>query len=373
MNTSYQRQNFRDIFIASAYAGLDLQNENGTFPPGHNGSWNVLETHVRNTGHWIITCAKAYELTQDVAFKDAVERAGNFLLSPDACPFGHTYRIMQKKGWETNGIVGQAWVLEALLAAWKVLDNDDYLQAAHSLVIAHSFNRKLSLWHITSLEGQVTKEHTTLNQQIWFTACAHQVGLKTNDPDILEKSTASANNFSGIAKFNGNFIHMIVNEKIYSKYDWKTFFKWKWKFFKDRRIFDLLSKGYISYSLYPLAILHESDNSLQLWKTEDFHALYLSSFFYMEDHVFKYSIDDNPYAFSYHPTGFEAAYILDTFSHYLNNPKRNSKDWIEKQINQHFDFQKNLMCKNTYDPNTLAARLYEVTRISDMDIEIETR
>ena len=74
-----------------------------------------------------------------------------------------------------------------------------------------------------------------------------------------------------------------------------------------------------------------------------------------------------------HPTGFEAAYILDTFSHYLNNPKRNSKDWIEKQINQHFDFQKNLMCKNTYDPNTLAARLYEVTRISDMDIEIETR
>jgi hypothetical protein len=28
------------------------------------------------------------------------------------------------------------------------------------------------------------------------------------------------------------------------------------------------------------------------------------------------------------------------------------------------------MCKNTNDPNTLSARLYEITRINDMDIDL---
>jgi hypothetical protein len=91
----------------------------------------------------------------------------------------------------------------------------------------------------------------------------------------------------------------------------------------------------------------------------------------MDKYAFEYSLKDNPYAFSYHPTGFEAAYILESFGEYYDQPKRSVEDWVEKQVNQHYDFQKNLMCKNTCDPDTLAARLYELTRLKNLEIEIE--
>jgi hypothetical protein len=52
---------------------------------------------------------------------------------------------MKQNGWATNGIVGQAWVMEALLAAYHAIKNDQYLEVAHDLVKQHSFNEKLSL------------------------------------------------------------------------------------------------------------------------------------------------------------------------------------------------------------------------------------
>jgi hypothetical protein len=108
--------------------------------------------------------------------------------------------------------------------------------------------------------------------------------------------------------------------------------------------------------------LHEVDKSLSVWKNKGFRDYYLASIDYMDKDVFEYSVEDNPYAFSYHPTGFEAAFIFESFEQCYDHPKRTVKDWVEKQIDQHYNFQTNLMCKNTCDQHTLAARLYELTR-----------
>ena len=359
-----------NIIIASAQAGLKLQRDDGSFPSGHNGSWNVQETPVRNTAHWLLTQAKAYEITQNITFKDAVEKAGVYLMGSKARPFGYTFHIMERKGWSTNGIVGQAWVLEALLTAYQILQNDKFMDAARDLVMKHSFNKKLSLWCITTLEGKISREHTTLNQQIWFTALAHKVGMMTNDSHIRENTVLSANSFPGLFKYNGKFIHMIVSEKIYLKYDIKSYLMWKWNFIKNRKNFDALSKGYIAYSLYPLALLHETDRSLPVWNNPRLRKLIASSLVYLDRYIFRYAVEDNPYAFTYHPTGFETAFILESFSGFSDQTKRTKKDWITKQLDQHYDFQDNLMCKNTCDPVTLSARLYEATRIKDMNIEV---
>jgi hypothetical protein len=360
----------KDILLNTARMGTLLQKRDGSFPPGHNGLWNVLETPVRNTAHWLITCAKAYELSGNKSFRNAVRKAGQFLLSSEARPFKATYHIMAKKGWATNGIVGQAWVIEALVAAYFLLDDETYLSVAQELVSGHHFNRDFCLWHMRGLDGTLGKEHTTLNQQIWFTAMAHKIGLLTKDKAILEKSAFSANGMGNICKFNGRFIHMIVNEKVYWMKDKRKMLSWKWKFVRNWKHYDTLSKGYISYSLYPLALLHESDQSLKLWESEGFRKCYLASLRYLEKHVFEYKIDDNPYAFSYHPTGFEAAYIFEQFGKYYGTRKRSSQDWITKQMNQHFDRDQMLMSKDTCDPNTLAARFYEVVRLADLKIKI---
>ncbi len=360
----------RSILIASARAGTALQRSDGSFPPGHNGPWNIPETPVRNTSHWLITCAKAYELTQDISFKEAVENAGAYLLSSEARPFHFTFHILERKEWATNGLVGQAWVIEALIAAYKMLENEEYLRVAHELVLQHWFNKKLSLWHITTLTGEVAEEHKTLNQQIWFTALAHKVGIMTDDTQVLETTTFSANNFNSITRFNGKFIHMRVSENIYLKKNPILLFREKWRFLRNRVHADALSKGYLTNCLYPLALLHAFDNSLIFWNTEGFNKSYLQSIRYMDEYVFKYSVEENPYAFSYHPTGFEAAFIAHSFERYYDHPKTSTKDWVEKQIDQHFSFKKQLMCRNTCDPITLSARIYEATRLVDLNVEI---
>jgi hypothetical protein len=58
------------------------------------------------------------------------EKQAVYLLGPEARPFGHTFHIMEQKGWSTNGIVGQAWVLEALLAAHQILKDDLFLDSS---------------------------------------------------------------------------------------------------------------------------------------------------------------------------------------------------------------------------------------------------
>ena len=41
------------------------------------------------------------------------------------------------------------------------------------------------------------------------------------------------------------------------------------------------------------------------------------------------------------------------------------EEWIIKQLSIHFDFKKMLMIKNTSDKNTLASRIYELTRLQN--------
>ena len=70
---------------------------------------------------------EVYKTYKDILFKNAVVNAINYLMSSKACPFNFTYKIMEKKGWLTNGIVGQAWIIEALLSAHQILDDDKSL------------------------------------------------------------------------------------------------------------------------------------------------------------------------------------------------------------------------------------------------------
>jgi hypothetical protein len=163
---------------------------------------------------------------------------------------------------------------------------------------------------------------------------------------------------------------MKINERIYLNKSLKDYLNLKYRYCYQKKFMNILSKGYISYSLYPLAILYKSDPNYHIWDIDQFKNIYIRSLYYMDSYVYKYCLDDNPYAFAYHPTGLEAAYILEAFAHLCKDIKWSIKDWIEKQINQHYDFTTKLMCKNTNDPNTLSARLYEITRINDMDIDL---
>ena len=54
-----------DVFLRCCHESLKNQNKSGYMPSGHNGSYHDKEkTPVRNTAHWVISFAKAYNLTK---------------------------------------------------------------------------------------------------------------------------------------------------------------------------------------------------------------------------------------------------------------------------------------------------------------------
>lgn len=80
---------------------------------------------------------------------------------------------------------------------------------------------------------------------------------------------------------------------------------------------------------------------------------------------------DDKYGFSYNPTGFEIAFVLNAFYDYIDNLNYELiYGWVYKQFKRHYCFKKGLMCKSTTDPNTLAARIYEATRLPNLEIDI---
>jgi len=75
-----------ECLTKSAIKALSLQQKDGSMPAGHNGPYNDLETPVRNTGHWLMTFLKVYEITKEIRFLNAATKALCYLLSKQVRP-----------------------------------------------------------------------------------------------------------------------------------------------------------------------------------------------------------------------------------------------------------------------------------------------
>src|SRR4030042_3738067 len=157
-----------DIIVESSDAALCLQLEDGSFPPGCNGPYHDPETPVRNTAHWLITMLKAYEISNDSRFKDSAWASAEYLLSPSVRPMNATF-ICRKNPEKDfcNGLIGQAWVIEALGIAGMQLENSKYIEVAQNVFMLHPFDHKAGLWRRVNVDGSYNSLHMTLNHKLW--------------------------------------------------------------------------------------------------------------------------------------------------------------------------------------------------------------
>jgi hypothetical protein len=365
-----QRITVRDLILNSARAALRLQGDKGEFQPGHNGPWNVCEMPTRNTAHWSVALARAYELEPQDDLREAIARAGRYLLSSEARPGGYTYQLMRDK-WFTNGIVGQAWVLEALLAVHRVLGDPAYLEAAEELVHLHELDARCGLWRGRELDGTPSAIHTTLNQQCWFTAMAHAVGDRAGNPIILERTRRAASMWRRVAAFNGRYIGLTVRPSIFFPHDIRAGYRLFRMLRRHAAEMDLRAKGYLAYSLYGMALFHTLEPALDIFADPRMQKMTASSLAFLEKAVYRYAAGDNRYGSSYNPIGFEMAYVLEVVPPELHpGPGLGVRQWIEKQLRDHLDPETMLMNRNTSDPNTLAAKICELSRVAALDLEV---
>ncbi|NLE46604.1 MAG: agl cluster protein AglQ [Chloroflexi bacterium] len=360
------------IVEQSARAALSLQAD-GRLPAGHNGPYQDLETPVRNTSHWLITFVKAFEITGDQRFAQAAHRAVSYLCSNDARPCGATFWHRKNPEKDScNGLIGQAWTIEALAAAAKALHCDECQRVAESVFMLHPFDADLGLWRRVSVDGSYLSLDGTLNHQIWF-AAAGALLLPSQDPRVGERVDRFVQRLVANLKMypSGLIRHPLVGARPVQRYVVeiaRQVVRLPWGAGREAIGRELYRKaiGYHAFNLYALALLHRSVPDDPFWQSVQMkRALrFVGTEEYAQD------LQNNRYGYPYNPPGFEVPFALEVFEY---GTCAEQERWASQQILLCYDSASRMMCLNTEDPLTHAARLYEATRLPDLSISAKLR
>ena len=365
-----------------------MQAKDGSMPAGHNGPYNDNETTVRNTSHWLITFSKSYKLTDDSIFLDAVQKAANYLISTKARPFKYSFFHRKNSQLDScNGLIGQAWVIEALAVASIILNDPKYSNLGEEVFFQHNFNYDYGLWNRLEIDGKIKSIDPTFNHQLWFAACAAQLkGDKKEKCDSIIKKfiLKLPDNLSII---NGGLIFHPIKVKglIKDKYDNKPIKilirtaiiklikmiinnvnqEEKQKIRTKRMIYK--SIGYHHFNMYAFALLKDQYPKNNYWKNPDFK----STIKYLIRDDYKDELENNSFGYPYNPPGFEIPYALEVLSELEKNELlKISSYWINKQISKCYNPKTKMMDRNTLDPYTHSDRLYELTRVRNLELQI---
>lgn len=154
------------------------------FPGGRNGPYFDLESPIRNSAHALATMAIAHRVSGDERFAEKGRALATFLVADEAFVTNgsHVHRQKPHKDW-CNGVIGPAWVIEALVLAARFLEDRAAEEAAARLAAAQPFDRGAALWRRNDPTGRSTGVDRTLNHQIAF-AVAVQSASASEDQAV---------------------------------------------------------------------------------------------------------------------------------------------------------------------------------------------
>lgn len=376
-----------DFILKTAENAFETQNKNGSFPQGHNGPYYHPETPVRNSSHWLMIFAKCHELSGRHKFKNKVHEVAEYLYSKDARPNGFSFYHRHKMGKDMcNGLIGQAWTFEALAEATRTLKDDKYALLAEDVFFQHPFNEKRGLWNCLEIDGKVLTIDGTFNHQLWFAAAAslikgnHSIEVMNRVNRFMDSSLQNL-----IILENGLIYHLMklslrkriichfsMNDKIARHFDnlIKTLryrinpltILRKEQAIKNKNEENIYYKsvGYHSFNMYAFSILNTQIPAHSFWESESFRM----AVNYMLTDAYKNNLNNSKYSYPYNPPGFEVPYSLSILKD-MNEKEltKISQWWISEQFKKSYNKKTGLMDKNSEDPLTSTARIYELTRL----------
>ncbi|MEW6169942.1 MAG: hypothetical protein AB1472_00030 [Candidatus Omnitrophota bacterium] len=372
-----------EVIVMAAQRQLFLQNEDGGVPPGTNGPWKDIDTPVRNTAHWALIYYKAYTISKENRFLEASLSACNYLTSNKSRPNKVSfYCLLTKNRPPENGLIGQAWAVEPLIFIGQDLKIQGYLETAREILLKHWYEPKLHLWRILHIDGKIGTVCQTFNQQLWFATMNLILGKITNDESILMHSRDFFKNLKRNIRFLKKGLirhripeHLVSDVRSFTSFNIKKIFNKK--NIKEKYTAEILrerSVGYLPFNLYALSLAYSNAPEEEWWGNSWYRKIILEIIQCIQSNRFIEESYKNPYAWRYNPFGFEIAYSLNAFRNFLNIPL--SFDvlsfWVSRQLEMHWDSSSGLMNKNTTDPITLSARLYEATRLPNVGLNFNS-
>ena len=358
------------LLIHNADAGLEQLEQH--MPAGHNGPYHDPETPVRNTSHWAITFLTAYRITGDEQYLEGVETCLSYLLSDEVRPHGETFCHREIEGKDAcNGLIGQAWTIEALATVGCELEQEEPIETAKSVFLQHPFTGSLGAWKVVEIDGSALGYDLTLNHQIWFAAAGAQIVASTDDSTSVDRQ---------VRRFLDNLeenMHVYPSGLIYHnvrpRFSLQKYGLLAFENIKRRRVpMPILERfrsetrkkqkrkaiGYHSFNLYGLALLNQEYPDHSFWRSTTFE----NALEYSQSDQFKNALKTNPYGYPYNCSGIEMGVV----AHVFRDDTETVRDWLSEQFDRLLDPETKLLTNNTEDPATTSARIYEATRLPNI-------
>lgn len=355
--------------------------------PGHNGPYYDEETNVRNIGHWLIIFAQCYKWTKNSKYIEKTRMLSETLINRKSRPKGFSFhhRINKYKD-KCNGLIGQAWTFEALARASEILDDPKYAQRAEDVFFQHHFNDRYGLWNRLEIDGEYLSIDPTFNHQLWFASCASL--LKTSREKQIKKIVIRFLDClsENITVMDNGLLYHPIERKLDDEY-FSVSLKMRIKKivikvlkslgvkkYKQNSIDDEEKRkrmihrsiGYHQFNMYAFAILKEQIPDHSFWKSKEFKKMVN----YMLTDEFKQGLENNKYGFPYNPPGFEIPYALSVLENLSEKKLIDiSEYWLNEQFIRCYNPETLMMDRNTKDPLTHTARLYELMRIPQAILE----
>jgi hypothetical protein len=351
------------LLVRSAEAGLALQDgDSGALPAGHNGCWGHRETPVRNTSHWLVTFLRAFELSGGRRLLEGARRAAAYLSSEKARPAKAAFWHRDAPARDgCNGLVGQAWTLEALAWAAPALEDDTLAKLGEEVFLAHPFDARAGLWHRLEIDGRALGIDFTFNHQLWFAAAGAQLAPHAA-PEVAARVARFADHLDANLALHPSGL---VRHPLTPRAVWRTEPRYALRYGRHRYPWrrDLREKavGYHAFNLHALATLARHLPEHRFFRGKRFERAWR----YAQTPDFRSAVDAVECAWPYNPTGIEMAWALEVFG---RDARAEQQRWLAEQLRRHFDFASGLMHRATPDPTTLAARLCEAARLPDLAV-----
>ena len=338
---------------------------------GHNGPYFDLDTPIRNSAHWLCTYSSLYRLYGELKYFQMVKTLAEYILCEEH--YGKNGAVAFRKNKISdfsNGIIGPAWVIEALIEAAKTLHDDHYYKKARQLFLLEKFDERLRLWRIVDTDGSVVSIDYVYNHQIWFAASGSMICAYKYDAEIDRQVSLFLDNYNRnlLVQPSGLLFHQVNYD--YSK---KGLFKKKIR----ALLCDLsvgirmseqkeLEKGYQLFSLYGLALLRSRYEEKAVF--QDPKILKAVQYGLTSQNIRGLCTEKsiNQYGFAYNSPAFEAGYVALAFLGGFD-PDVEALTY-DLQYHYFYDSTAKMFAKKAKDPETLTARVYEWMRYYEVSL-----
>jgi len=360
-----------ELLERSARAALDLQREDGSFPPGRNGVYDEPETPVRTTSHWLTTLSKVYEITDDEEFAEAANDAADYLLSEEARPHGYTFHSRNAEGKDKcDGLVGQAAPIRGLVRGGIALNRFELIETAEEVFSLHPFCKRLGLWGRVEIDGERLSIDRTLNHQLTFAAASAELAECGIDTLSIERFLDRLDKTmrlhpSGLIK---HYLRPPLSDTLWTVISSPE----HWNLVLNEAAFHYYSRstarqkkelGYHPTNLRNLARLNESFPSHSVWGAETVGDAI--SFANSETYSGQEGVMNITYG-SMTP-GMHTAYTLLVFG---DSDRTEISSWLARDVKQLFDFERNLLVKNSRDRYFQAATIYNAVFLPNTTVNL---